>query len=331
MTSDLKKVRALGLCSGGLDSILAALILRRQGIEVEWIVFETPFFSPENACRAARLNRVPITVKKILPVYLEMLKNPPAGYGKQMNPCMDCHALMFRLAGEEMKARGFDFLFSGEVSGQRPMSQNKNSLRYVEKNSGFDGSIVRPLSAQNLPVTLPEKEGLVDREQLLNFSGRSRKPQFELAGELGVTEFPSPAGGCLLTEKGYANRLKDLFSHQDDYRAAELYLLSYGRHLRLNADHKLVVGRSQTENEKIDKLIDPAVDTEFRVKNWPGPVSLVPNGCDAVSTRQAAAICAGYGKAPSGEPAEVMVIDGDRQVTLTVIPTAPVNNRAFLL
>jgi tRNA-specific 2-thiouridylase len=243
MNSDSKQVRALGLCSGGLDSILAALVLRRQGIDVEWVVFETPFFSADKALRAARLNRVPITVKHILPVYLEMLKSPPAGYGKQMNPCMDCHALMFKLAGEEMQARGFDFLFSGEVSGQRPMSQNKNSLRYVEKNSGFDGYIVRPLSAQNLPVTPPEKEGLVDREKLLNFSGRTRKPQLELAASLGVTDFPSPAGGCLLTEKGYASRLRDLFKRQDTYRDKEFYLLSYGRHLRLNAGHKLIVGR----------------------------------------------------------------------------------------
>lgn len=331
MESEYRKVKALGLCSGGLDSILSALVLRRQGIEVEWIVFETPFFSPEKACRAARLNQVPITVKKILPVYLEMLKNPPAGYGKQMNPCMDCHALMFRLAGEEMQAGGFDFLFSGEVSGQRPLSQNKNSLRYVEKNSGFDGYIVRPLSAQNLPVTLPEKKGLVDREKLLNFSGRSRKPQFEMARKLGVTDFPSPAGGCLLTEKGYATRLEDLFSHQDDYRDAELYLLSYGRHLRLNEGHKLIVGRSETENQKIEKLIDPAVDTEFRVEHWPGPVSLVPNGCDAGMAGQAAAICAGYSKAPSGEPAEVVVIDGDRKTTLTVMPTPPMENKSLLL
>ncbi|MCP3950861.1 MAG: tRNA 4-thiouridine(8) synthase ThiI [Desulfobacterales bacterium] len=328
---DSKKVRALGLCSGGLDSILAALVLRRQGIDVEWVVFETPFFSADKALRAARLNHVPITVKHILPIYLEMLKSPPAGYGKQMNPCMDCHALMFKLAGEEMQTRGFDFLFSGEVSGQRPMSQNKNSLRYVEKNSGFDGYIVRPLSAQNLPVTLPEKEGLVDRERLLNFSGRTRKPQLELAARLGVTDFPSPAGGCLLTEKGYAARLRDLFEDQDTYREAEFYLLSYGRHLRLNVGHKLIVGRSKMENQKIEALIDPAVDTEFRVQNWPGPVSLVPNGCDAAAARQAAAICAGYTKAPPGKPAEVLVIQGDRKTILNVIPTAPRENRSVLL
>jgi tRNA-uridine 2-sulfurtransferase len=328
---DSKKVRALGLCSGGLDSILAALVLRRQGIEVAWIVFETPFFSADKARRAARLYHVPITVKRILPVYLEMLKNPPAGYGKQMNPCMDCHALMFRLAGEEMQARGFDFLFSGEVAGQRPMSQNKNSLRYVEKNSGFDGFIVRPLSARNLPVTRPEEAGLVDREELLDFSGRTRKPQLALAAELGVDDFPSPAGGCLLTEKGYATRLRDFFEHQDTYRDAEFYLLTYGRHLRLDANHKLVVGRSKSENQKIEALIDPTVDTEFRVQNWPGPVSLVPNGCDTGTVEQAAAICAGYTKAPAGKPAEVMVIDGDRKTILTVMPTPPRENKSLLL
>jgi len=248
-----------------------------------------------------------------------------------MNPCMDCHALMFRLAGAEMEARGFDFLFSGEVSGQRPMSQNKNSLRYVEKNSGFDGHIVRPLSAQNLPVTFPEKAGLVDRERLLNISGRSRKPQLELAARFGVKGFPSPAGGCLLTEKGYADRLRDLFKHQDSYRDAEFYLLGYGRHLRLNVGHKLVVGRSKAENQKIEALIDPAADTEFRVKSWPGPVSLVPNGCDDATAGQAAAICAGYSKAPPEKPADVLVIQGSREKTLTVVPTAPRENKPFLL
>ena len=331
MTAVSNTIKALGLCSGGLDSILAALVLRRQGIHVEWIVFETPFFSADKALRAARLNRIPITVKKILPVYLEMLKSPPAGYGKQMNPCMDCHALMFRLAGEEMQSRGFDFLFSGEVSGQRPMSQNKNSLRYVEKNSGYDGYIVRPLSAQNLPETLAEKKGLVDREKLLNFSGRTRKPQLALAAEWGVRDFPSPAGGCLLTEKGYAARLRDLFEHQDVYRDAEFYLLNYGRHLRLNSGHKLIVGRSKIENKKIAALIDSTVDVEFRVQNWPGPVSLVPNGCEEAAAEQAAAICAGYSKAPAGKPTEVLVLQGDQKTILTVVPKPPVENKAFLL
>jgi len=134
MTENSKKIKALGLCSGGLDSILSALVLRRQDIEVEWVTFETPFFSAKKAQSASRDNGVPLTVRNITPIYLEMLKDPPAGYGKYMNPCMDCHALMFQMAGEIMKERGFDFMFSGEVAGQRPMSQTLPSLRYVEKH-----------------------------------------------------------------------------------------------------------------------------------------------------------------------------------------------------
>ena len=165
------KVRALGLCSGGLDSMLSALVLREQGIEVEWITFETPFFNAKKARKASQMTGIPLTVKPIFPVYMKMLKNPPAGYGKHMNPCMDCHALMFKLAGEMMQENQFDFLFSGEVAGQRPMSQNKTSLRYVEKHSGFEGYILRPLSAKNLPETIPEKKGLINRELLLDIQG----------------------------------------------------------------------------------------------------------------------------------------------------------------
>ena len=197
-----RKVRALGLCSGGLDSILSALVLRKQEIEVEWINFETPFFSSASARQAAYITKTPITVKNITRAYLKMLKNPPCGYGKHMNPCLDCHALMFKLAGTVMKDNRFDFLFSGEVLGQRPMSQTKPSLRYVEKQSGFDGYILRPLSAKRLPVTIPEKEGLVNRGLLLDISGRSRKAQIKLAEKFGVTDYPAPAGGCLLTDKG---------------------------------------------------------------------------------------------------------------------------------
>jgi tRNA-specific 2-thiouridylase len=206
MTSNQGKTRALGLCSGGLDSMLAGLVLREQGIEVEWVTFETPFFNAAKAGKASRITGIPLTVKAIYPVYIEMLKNPPAGYGKYMNPCMDCHALMFKLAGAIMRAREFDFLFSGEVLGQRPMSQNKTSLRYVEKHSGFDGYILRPLTAKNLPETIPEKEGLVDRELLLDIAGRGRKDQIKLAEKFGIKDYPAPAGGCLLTDVGYTNR-----------------------------------------------------------------------------------------------------------------------------
>jgi len=201
-----KNVKGLGLCSGGLDSILAALVLREQGIDVEWIAFETPFFSADKARKASFNHGISLIVKDITKRYMPMLKNPKCGYGKNMNPCMDCHALMFRIAGEMMQETESDFLFSGEVMGQRPMSQNKNSLRYVEKNSGYDGYILRPLSAKVLPETPMELNGLVDREKLCDFSGRSRKPQMALAKQFGVVDYPAPAGGCLLTDGGYARK-----------------------------------------------------------------------------------------------------------------------------
>jgi tRNA U34 2-thiouridine synthase MnmA/TrmU len=257
MNTSNKIVRALGLLSGGLDSMLAGLILCDQGIEVESVTFETPFFNAAKGRKASQMTGIPLTVKQIYPVYIKMLKNPPAGYGKHMNPCMDCHSLMFKLAGEMMQAQGFDFLFSGEVVGQRPMSQTKSALRYVEKHSGFEGYILRPLSAKNLPQTIPEKEGLVNRELLLDIEGRSRKRQIQLAKKFGITEYPTPAGGCLLTDQGYTNRLKDLFNHQRDCTEAELHLLKYGRHFRLNPEAKLIVGRTQKDNEKILKYHNP--------------------------------------------------------------------------
>ncbi|MFW6284018.1 MAG: tRNA 4-thiouridine(8) synthase ThiI, partial [Desulfosalsimonas sp.] len=208
-----KKPGALGLCSGGLDSILAGLVLRRQGIDVVWISFETPFFDAEKARAAAGQTGIELIVKDITDRYLPMLAAPPAGYGQFVNPCMDCHALMFRIAGEMMAQTGADFLFSGEVLGQRPKSQVKSALRYVEKRSGFDGYILRPLSAKKLPVTAMEQQGLVDREALLDFSGRSRKPQMALAKSFGVTDYPAPAGGCLLTDPGFSKRLEDLMTH----------------------------------------------------------------------------------------------------------------------
>ncbi|MFC1515573.1 tRNA 4-thiouridine(8) synthase ThiI [Thermodesulfobacteriota bacterium] len=331
MNSLSRKVRALGICSGGLDSILSALILQKQGIEVEWITFETPFFSSENARKAADTTGIPITVKDITPVYLEMLKDPPCGYGKGMNPCMDCHALMFKEAGTWMEEKGFDFLFSGEVLDQRPMSQTKSSLRYVEKQSGFDGYILRPLSAQKLPVTIPEQEGVVNREMLLDFSGRSRKPQMQLAKAFGISDYPSPAGGCLLTDKGYSNRLRDLFDHQKDYSVRDLYLLKHGRHLRLNDKTKIIVGRTQQDNDDIQKYFNPALDTLVKVKNFPGPIVLVPYGCEKDNLLRSAAICTGYSKAPADTRVDVTVATPQGQEIVQVIGTPPTDIRHFFV
>ncbi|MBW1836894.1 MAG: tRNA 4-thiouridine(8) synthase ThiI [Deltaproteobacteria bacterium] len=326
-----KKVRALGICSGGLDSILSALVLRTQGIAVEWITFETPFFSSIRAREAAALTGIPLTVNNITRIYLEMLKNPPCGYGQHMNPCMDCHALMFRLAGASMQERGFDFLFSGEVLGQRPMSQTWASLRYVEKESGFEGYILRPLSAKKLPETIPEKEGLVKRELLLGISGRSRREQINLAKTFGIRDYPTPAGGCLLTDKGYSRRLKDLFEHQDTYNEADLHLLKYGRHLRLGSNIKIIVGRTKKDNENIVKYFNPAIDTIIKVEKIPGPTLLIPRGAKKDYIVLAATICAGYGKAPNDKPVDVVAVSPHGREVVTVSGIPPSDVKHFLI
>ena len=326
-----KKVKALGLCSGGLDSILAALVLREQGIDVIWVAFETPFFTAEKARKASVNNDIPVIVKNITDRYVPMLKHPKCGYGKNMNPCMDCHALMFQIAGEMMAETGAVFLFSGEVRGQRPMSQNKNSLRYVEKNSGFDGYILRPLSAKVLPETPMEKQGLVDRERLYGFSGRSRIPQMELAKKLGVTEYPAPAGGCLLTDVGYAKRLRDLFDHQAKIAPTEMDFLSFGRHLRLNETTKVIVGRNKKDNDNLMRLYRPDHDFLLKLQTLPGPVVLVPNGCDEQALEEAAAICAGYGKAAKHGSAVVTVTTPAGIRIVTVVPKPASRVQALLI
>lgn len=300
-------VRALGLTSGGLDSIVSALVLKDQGIEVSWINFETPFFDSAKARRAARMTGIPLMVKNITKVYIEMLKNPNCGYGANMNPCLDCHGLMLQIAGSIMKKQGADFLFTGEVLGQRPMSQTKPSLRYVEKKSGFLGHILRPLSAKLLPPTIPEEQGLVDRDRLLDISGRSRKQQMNLAEAFGITDYPAPAGGCLLTDVGFSRRLRDLFDHQNDCQERDFELLKYGRHFRLDAMHKVIVGRTKDDNTQIFGLIDPHKDINLCMVDLPGPTVVIPYGAPQEIVREAATLCAAYSKAQDGAPARVSV------------------------
>lgn len=301
MKENMEKIRGLGLSSGGLDSILAAFLLKRQGIEVAWISFETPFFKAEKAEKASKAYEIPFMKKDITALYFPMLRNPESGYGKGMNPCRDCHALMFREAGGIMEDEGFDFLFSGEVLGQRPMSQTGSSMRYVEKKSGFAGRILRPLSAKLLPPTMMEEKGLVNRSMLLDLQGRGRKPQMALAREWGVADFPAPAGGCILTEAVFSSRLRDLFDHEETVDASDCELLKAGRHFRLSEKVKLVIGRTQADNRFLERFYDPLRFLRMETRGIPGPLAYLSGAAPQELLELAAGLVAGYTKAGTGD------------------------------
>jgi len=270
------KVKAVALFSGGLDSILAVKLIEEQGIEVKGVNFKTPFFGLERGVLTAKYLDIDLKIIDVTEELLKILRNPKHGLGKNMNPCIDCHTLMFKKAGEYMTNIGASFILSGEVLGERPMSQNRNSLNIIERESGFEGRILRPLSALLLTETIPEKEGLVDRNKLLDISGRSRKRQMELADKMGIRDYPSPAGGCKLTEPAFSKRLRDLFT-QGSFSIEEIELLKLGRHFRLSKDIKLVVGRNKEENEQLQNFFQDG-DFLFKAKNLKGPVSLLKKG-----------------------------------------------------
>ena len=270
------KITAVALFSGGLDSILAVKLIQEQGIEVRGVNFKTPFFGLDKTCAAIKNLDIDLEIIDITQELLEILRNPKHGFGKNMNPCIDCHALMFKKAGEYMTRIGASFILSGEVLGERPMSQNRNSLNIIERESGFEGRILRPLSALLLAETIPEKEGLVERNKLLDISGRSRKRQIELAAKMGIEDYPSPAGGCKLTEPAFSKRLRDLFT-QGVFSSEEIELLKLGRHFRLSRDIKLVVGRNKEENKQLLNFFQNE-DFLFEAKNLKGPVSLLKKG-----------------------------------------------------
>ncbi|MFO7812031.1 MAG: hypothetical protein R6V21_03605 [Pelovirga sp.] len=311
--------KALGLMSGGLDSTLAAMVLMRQGIEVTGISFVTPFFGADKARKAAAAIGHPLIIADISTIHLKMLKQPQYGYGRHMNPCIDCHAMMFRLAGEKMQEGGFDFLFSGEVLGQRPMSQNSTALKAVAKHSGFPERILRPLSARLLPPTVMEENGLVDRKQLLDIQGRSRKRQQALATEWGLKELPAVAGGCLLTEKSFSNQLRDLFSHHAGADVSDVELLKIGRQFRLSPTAKLVVGRNKEDNQALEGFLT-ASRLLMRCRDFSGPLGVFCGDAEQTTLERAAAIVASYGQGKDEPLVEVLCFAHDNNSSLTVPP-----------
>jgi tRNA U34 2-thiouridine synthase MnmA/TrmU len=256
--------KAIALLSGGLDSTLAALIVLKQGIEVTAVTFMTHFGCDITDSSSCSSNPMPNSLKfgfdvklcHLADKFIDIVKNPKFGYGKNINPCIDCRILMLKEAKALMVAMSADFLITGEVLGQRPMSQRRDTFPLIDSESDTIGLVLRPLSAKHLNRTLPEINGIIDRSSLYNFHGRNRKPQIALAKELGLTEYPDPGGGCLLTEPLYAYRLTDLLKHSPQATYKEINLLKYGRHFRLTDKCKAVVGRNERENNILEGLYE---------------------------------------------------------------------------
>jgi len=281
--------KALVLLSGGLDSLLAARVLMEQGIEVTALSFKSYFFDTAKARQAAEQLGVEFREVDFSVEHLAMVKNPKYGYGKNINPCIDCHALMLKKAKEIMAKEKFDFVATGEVLGERPMSQNLDALKQVEKEAGLVGRLIRPLSAKLLPETEPELTGRVIRGRLLDISGRSRKPQLALVEKYGIKEFQNPGGGCLLTDPAFSEKLMKLFEYWPDSDGSDALLLKYGRVFWLKTGQEknllLIVGREREDNEQLEKLVRPG---DILIKFTPliaGPTSLlrIKNGQLAVA------------------------------------------------
>jgi tRNA-uridine 2-sulfurtransferase len=291
--------KAIGLLSGGLDSIIAAKLIQNQGIEVEVIIFASPFFNQKKedsiAIKAAKANNIPFKVIDLGLDYLNIVKSPKHGYGKNLNPCIDCKILMLKKAKEYMEKTKADFVFTGEVLGQRPKSQHRQALDTISEESGLKDRLLRPLSAKFLPETYPEKEGIIDRNKLLDISGRQRKKQIELARELKIKDFSSPAGGCLLTEQGYCSKLKDLIENTKKPKINDIQLLKIGRHFRYDKN-KIIVGKNKEENETILKLKNSS-DIIFEAKDYVGPTTILQGKSSKKTIELTAGITAKYSDA----------------------------------
>lgn len=312
------KRHAVALLSGGLDSMLAVRLLLDQGVPVTAVRFITHFGCDPVTSGSCGRDVEPL-VKMWGPLgltikmchlgqdYIEMVKNPKFGRGKNMNPCVDCRIMMLRWAHEMLDPTGAGFLITGEVLNQRPMSQTRERFRQIDRELGLKGLVLRPLSAKLLDPTLPEIEGAVDRERLLDFSGRGRTRQYELAKRWGVTDIPQPAGGCLLTDPGYSARLKDLWDHDPSAGAHDINLLRVGRHFRPSPDCKIVVGRNENENRMIDAFAERG-DTLIYLLDHEGPLTLLRGSPTAEDVVLASSLTARYGDVPDKTlPVQVVV------------------------
>ena len=335
-TSPHKKMKKKAICllSGGLDSTLAVRLLIDQGIDVLAVNFTSPFClcNKRSGCKSeARKVSEEFGIKFRVVAktwdYIEIVKNPKHGYGKNLNPCIDCRIYMLNKTKKIMEEEKASFVVTGEVLGQRPMSQHMQALKLIEKESGLEGLILRPLSAQLLPESIPEKEGWVDRQKLLNINGRSRKPQMELAKNYHINDYPCAAGGCLLTDKGFSARMRDLIKHSDftppfwgitnkaeqspkraGFTLNDIALLKVGRHFRFSPKVKFIVGRNQEENETLLKLAKPE-DLCFEPAIVKGPVGIGIGTFDRNSLVLASRIMVRYSDKSPGDKVKILTED----------------------
>ena len=267
----MKKHKSITLFSGGLDSLVCVKHMQSKGYETIPIFFETAFFKADTARYFAEKNNIDLEICDITNIHMEMTRKPQYGYGKFFNPCIDCHALMFEEAGKRLNDYGADYLISGEVLGQRPMSQRKDSLNSVSNLSGYKDLIIRPLSQKLLKPTKPIRQKWVDLADMLDIQGRSRRRQMQLADKFEIKEYPSSAGGCRLTEEVFSNRLYDLVKH-DEYNLRNIEILNYGRQFRLYSKIKFVLGRDKEENEKLTDWAENEI--VIKMKEKPGPLGI---------------------------------------------------------
>ncbi len=294
-----KSISAIALFSGGLDSILACRIVMDQGISVTALNFVTPFFGYESP--AGKKYGIDVSLVDISDKYLTLLRNPPHGFGKHFNPCIDCKIMMVKEAKRIMEETNASFIFTGEVIGQRSMSQRKDTLRVIERDSGCDGILLRPLCAKSQRPTQAELDGIIDRELLFDISGRGRRGQVDLAEKFGITDYPNPAGGCVLTDPVIGKRIESFYNDQNKIRAGDIRLLLTGRHYRLPNGGLLTLGRNEAENQKIDQLYVSG-DLILKSTDRPGPTAILRFSTHAEDAKLAACIVARFSKKLTNAP-----------------------------
>ncbi len=345
-----KQRKAVALISGGLDSLLAAKVIQDQGIHVEGINFFTGFcveghthairkkdqkkVKRNNSLWVAEQLGIKLHILDISEEYKDVVINPRYGYGANLNPCLDCKIFMVNKARDWMKENGFDFIITGEVIGQRPKSQRKETMPIISRDSGIDDRLLRPLCAKLLPQTLPEHEGWVNREKLYEFSGRSRKPQMDLAAQFGFDEYAQPAGGCcFLTDEHYSSKLSDLWQFRGErtYELDDIMLLKIGRHLRPRPNFKLIIGREEGENKFMQGY--RKMFTTLRVDGHAGPMVLLDGKADDSDLELAAQITARYSQGRSFDTVNVTITDTQghcREMTVTPMPEQSILKEWYL-